>query len=108
LEQALNKVEIPVALARDLAWEMVGSKFKDGGDSYEVIVNEQTDSSRWSAICVLVVRINYSFYKATYEKGLTEYQDHGPFEDDSETVPFYRVMPRTKTVIEYVPYTEDK
>jgi hypothetical protein len=85
---------------------MVGCKFVEGSDHYEVVVNEQTDSSRWSAICVLVVRINDRFFETTYEKGLTEYQDHGPFEDDGDTVEFYRVMPRPKTGIEYVPYTE--
>jgi hypothetical protein len=85
---------------------MVGSKFTDSGDEFEVIVNEQTDSSRWSAICILIIKRNGQFFKATYEKGLTEYQDHGPFEDDGEVIPFYRVMPRDKTVTEYVPYTE--
>lgn len=102
----MNKLELNTDLARDLAWEMVGSKFEEGGDTYEVIVNEQTDSSRWSAICYLIVKINDKFFKAAYEKGLTEYQDHGPFEDCGDTVPFYRVMPQPKTVIEYVPYTE--
>jgi hypothetical protein len=108
LEPALNKRYLNTPLARDLAWEMVGSKFEDSGDHYEVIVNEQTDSSRWSAICNLVVKVNDEFFQTTYEKGLTEYQDHGPFEDDGEVVLFIQVVPKEKTVIEYVPYAEDK
>ena len=102
----MNKIEINTALARDLAWEMVGSKFDEGGDHYEVIANEQVDSSRWASIHYLIVKINDKFFKAAYEKGLTEYQDFGPFEESGETVPFYRVMPRPKTITEYVPYTE--
>lgn len=102
----MNKLEVNTDLARDLAWEMVGSTFDEDGDHYEVIVNEQFDSSRWSAIYTLIVKINDKFFKAAYEKGLTEYQDFGPFEEAGETVPFYRVMPQPKTITEYVPYTE--
>jgi hypothetical protein len=106
LEQALNKIEINTEFARDLAYAGVGRKLTEGGDTYEVIANEQIDSSRWSAIYTLVVKIGDKFFKAAYETGLTEYQDFGAFEDDYPTVPFYRVMPREKTITEYVPYTE--
>jgi hypothetical protein len=105
----LSTVELPVELARDLAYEMVGSKFEDDGHNYEVIVNEQTDSNRWSAICSLVVTIDGDYYATTYEQGLTEMQDYGPFEEpEGDTITFRRVVPREKTVIEYVAYVEDK
>ena len=85
---------------------MVGSSFEDLGHSFKVIVNEQTDSTRWMAVCLLIVKIDDKFYKATYEKGLTEYQDQGPFEDDGDMITFVRVRPQPKTVIEYVPYLD--
>jgi hypothetical protein len=104
----LSTIELPKNLAQDLAWEMVGSQFEDLGHTFKVLVNEQIDSRRWVAVCVLVVKIDDKFYKATYEKGLTEYQDSCPFEYDGDMISFERVYPRPKTVVEYVPYVEDE
>jgi len=99
----LSTIKLPKDLARDLAWEMEGSSFEDSGHSFKVIVNEQVDSSRWMAICHLVIKMDDQFYDVTYEKGLTEMQDNGPFEDDGDKISFRLVRPQPKTVIEYVP-----
>jgi hypothetical protein len=103
----MNTIELPVELARDLVWEMVGSKFDEGGDHYEVVQNEQIDSNRWMGIYRLTVKINDKFYQTTYEKGLTENQDYGPFEDEGDTITFYNVVPRYKTVLVYEQVTEN-
>jgi hypothetical protein len=106
LESKVTELNLNTNLARDLAWEMVGSKFDEGGDHYEVIENVQIDSNRWMGIYLLTVKINSKFFQTTYEKGLTENQDNGPFEDEGETVLFYQVIPQEKTIVEYVRYTE--
>lgn len=102
----MSTVEIPKSLARDIVWTTVNTVFEAHGHSFKVLVNEQIDSSRWMAICLLIVKIDDKFYEVTYEKGLTEMQDSQPFEDEGDMITFRRVRPQPKTVIEYVPYLD--
>ena len=104
----MNTVNVPVELARDIASEMVGSEFEEGGHTFKVVASEQIESRRWVSVHEVVVKIDDKFFQTCYERGLTEYQDQAPFEDYDDVVPFHRVMPREKTVIEYIPFVESE
>ena len=91
-----NPLKMPARDARELAY---GGDFTAEGLSVES--DEQIDTSRWSSIHLLVVKdADGKFWAATYEKGLTEYQDHVPFEDEDE-VTFYEVEKVPVTTYEY-------
>ena len=69
----------------------------------EVEANEQIDTNRWSSIHRLVVKDkDGKLWAATYSKGLTEYQDERPFEDQAE-VTFREVEKVPITTHEYRP-----
>ena len=55
-------------------------------DDVEVIEEKIVDTSRWSIIYELIVRIGNKFYKTYYSVGATECQDESPWEHESEVV----------------------
>ena len=65
--------------------------------------DEQIDTSRWESIHQIVVKDQSGrFWAATYRRGLTEYQDSRPFEDETE-VEFREVEKVPVTRYEYRP-----
>jgi len=93
-----------VKLTREQAAELsygVPGHWDDAELGLTVESNEQIDSRRWVSVHLLVVKDrDGKFWAATYERGLTEYQDIDPFEDESE-VTFYEVEKVPVTTYEY-------
>lgn len=74
---AAGPVELPVELARELAYCSVGHAI----DGWTVVENEQFGTSRWESLHSLVIRNEAGeHYVDTYRRGLTEYQDTRPWE----------------------------
>ncbi|MFF4779430.1 hypothetical protein ACFY05_42105 [Microtetraspora fusca] len=100
-EQPRTAAELPVSLARELAYSNLG----DTIDGWTVVENEQTDARRWVSVHSLVIRNEAGeHYAGWYSRGLTEYQDTRPWEDET-VARFDPVVPRTRLVevTEYVP-----
>lgn len=94
-------------LARDLAY-VIGPGSLDG---FTVEANRATgDSGRWMEYWELVIQpIDrtgplHNCYRATYETGLTEYQQTRPFEGRGQVV--FRPVRRTERQITVVEYHE--
>jgi hypothetical protein len=87
-------MQLSKADARDLV-------YRDHPD-FEVIQDRIIDTSRWSVHHEIVVKHTETnkFYKTTYSKGATEYQDEQPFEDDDEVI-LKEVIPVETAVIVY-------
>ncbi len=67
----------------------------------QVELDEQVDIRRWVSVHRLIVKdADGRFWETSYEKGLTEYQDIEPFEDDNE-VSFVQVEKVPVTAYEY-------
>jgi hypothetical protein len=83
--------------ARELALSLPGAIL----DGRVVIENRATgDSGRWMEYWELVITVpegKGNFYRATYEQGLTEYQETSPFEE-YEKVQFKKVARTEKTI----------
>lgn len=70
-------MKIPVEQARRLAYDEV----RQPDLPFDVVENRQIDSGRWTSIHELVIKDDSGeLFRATYEQGLTENQDEGPFE----------------------------
>lgn len=94
-----NKIVMDVEDARDYAYSLKGHSF----DGFTVVRNDQTDSSRWSAIYELVLErdgVN-EFYATSYQRSLTEMQYQQPFEDEGEEITFNQVWPHQVTATEF-------
>jgi hypothetical protein len=92
----MSTLKLPREQAQDLAWGET-----DPEDGLTVELNEQVDSRRWVSVHKLVVRDrDGKFWETDYEKGLTEYQDTRPFEDQEE-VSFCEVEKVPVTRYEY-------
>lgn len=103
-----NSLKLNKEFALELTCMHDGQNFDTGFDTIEVLKNEQVDSSRWSSIHALVIKIGLSFWEITYERGLTENQDIRPFEyEPNDTVEFYRVTPVIRPIIDYVKVEDD-
>ncbi len=67
----------------------------------EVEADERIEDRRWVSLHALVVKDAVGkFWETTYERGLTEYQDIAPFEDESEVI-FWEVEKVPVTTYEY-------
>lgn len=86
---------------QEMAWMLEG-EVCEGFETYEVISNEQTDSSRWSSHHELIFKCGDKFYRTTYSKGLTECQDERPFEYDAAEIECVEVFPKQVTTTVYV------
>lgn len=94
---AAEPVELPAELARELAYGDPG----DSTEGWTVVTNDYIDKSRWESIHRLVIRNEAGeHFSDTYRRGLTEYQDSGPYESQS-TATFTPVVPQHKVVTEW-------
>lgn len=71
-------------------------------ENTEIMINEITDTTRWSIFHFLVFKKGDKYYQTTYSKGATEQQDEQPWEYKDE-VECTEVKPYEKTVIDYKP-----
>lgn len=78
---------------QDLVWDDV--------DDGEIVLNEITDTSRWSVHYDLVFKFGDKFYRTHYSRGATENQDESPFEWEPDEIDCEEVFPTEKTVIVY-------
>lgn len=90
----------------DLIDLLMSDELEINGKTVKVVLNEQFDSSRWSAHYKLVFSYDGTFYMAPYSRGLTEYQDEQPFESDFDEIECYEVAPVEVVKIEYQPITK--
>jgi hypothetical protein len=69
---------------------------------YQIIKNDIVDTSRWSGIYELVIKVleTGKYYISSYSKGLTESQDESPYEYGE--VLFEEVEPVEQMTIMYV------
>lgn len=94
---ASEPVELPAALARELAYEDAGSTI----DGWTVVANEYIEKQRWESLHWLVIRNEAGEHFAdTYRKGLTESQDTGPYENETKAK-FTPVVPTVKVSTEW-------
>lgn len=100
----MNNTSETIHLDIDLVRELVCTSVGDSLEGWTVVHREDIDQLRWSQVSRVVIRDDDGqHYDATYETGLTEYQDHTSF-DDCATYPFAPVVARTRMieVTEYV------
>lgn len=92
-------VKLPADLARDLAYGDPG----DSAEGYTVVANEHIDKRRWESVHRLVIRNERGeHFMDTYRRGLTEYQDSGPYEGEGQAT-FVPVEPHFKAVTAWTP-----
>jgi hypothetical protein len=93
-----NPLRMSAEDARELAY---GGDFSPEGLTVES--DEQTGTSRWESIHLLVVKDrDGKFWAVSYRQGLTEHQDSRPFGDaDDVVVTFYEVEKVPVTTYEY-------
>ena len=83
------------AISKDVALAILEGDKSAG----EIILNQQVDTSRWSIIYRLVVRVDGKLYEGSYRRGATECQEEQPWE---YTEPhFVEVEAYEKTVTDY-------
>ena len=70
-------------------------------DNVEKIEETILDHSRWSVTYEMVFKYNDKFYKTTYSRGATEYQDESPFEHEDDEIEVPEVFPVQKTITVY-------
>lgn len=88
-------------LARDRATDLAYFE-QDTELGLEVVDREHIEDRRWVSVNRLILKDrDGKFWAATYERGLTEYQDCQPFEDEVEEVTFYGVEKFAVTTYEY-------
>lgn len=90
--------EFPKQDLQDLVWE-------GDLDQYVKLVDEITDTSRWSVHYHLVFKYlgDNKYYSTTYARGATEYQDEQPFEYADDLISCDEVKQVKKTIIDYEP-----
>ena len=67
------------------------------------VLDEITDTSRWSIHHRRVFRHEGKFYETHYSVGATEQQDESPYQYEEGTVECPEVVPVEKTITVYVP-----
>ena len=70
-------------------------------EGYEVLVNDLLDTDRWTSRHKLIFSHEGKFYRAYYSKGLTEYQEQGPYEDEGDEIECEEVRPVQKIITVY-------
>lgn len=79
-----------------------GLVYRDHGEA-EIIDDNIISTSRWSIHYVLIFKYENRFYRTSYNKGSTEYQDEEPFENDKDEIECIEVIPIQKTITVYEP-----
>lgn len=104
----MAQLKLKVAVARELAYidaphDLTNAQGEETwcAPVVEVVENRHTgEERRWTSIHELVLKTADGRLWATgYERGLTECQDIGPFEDEGPEIPFEEV--RRKVVETY-------
>lgn len=70
-------------------------------ESFEIISDEISDTTRWSELHDLVFMHNGKLYETDYSCGLTEMQDESPFEYADDEIECPEVEAYEKTVTAY-------
>lgn len=70
-------------------------------DEAEVVLNEITDTARWSIHHWMVFKFNGKYYGVSYSTGATEQQEERPFEYDSDEIDCTELRPVEKKMIVY-------
>lgn len=70
------KLDITKEEAQSLAWDDYDTS------KYEIVKNDIVDTTRWSGIYELVIKVlaTGKYYRSSYSLGLTESQDEEPYE----------------------------
>jgi hypothetical protein len=76
-------------------------------DNVKVMLDEITDTSRWSIHHWIVFEFEGKFYGVSYSVGATESQDESPFQCDPDEIYVSEVRPVEKTIIDYVVVKND-
>lgn len=71
--------------------------------NYEVMVNEISDTGRWSIHYDFVFRHMERYFRAPYSVGATEQQDERPWEYEDDEVNVDEVKPTMVITTEYTP-----
>lgn len=72
----------------------------------DIVVDEITDTSRWSTHHRVVFKLGGKYYESHYSRGATEMQDESPYEYDGEWIKVTEVAPVPVTVTKYEPVLE--
>lgn len=70
----------------------------DADDSWEIISDEISGTSRWAIERDLIFSVDGKTYITYYRVGATESQDEGPWEYDGDEIECYPVQAVEKTV----------
>jgi len=73
-----------------------------GGDGVEIIYDEIVDTSRWTITYELVFKFEDCYYRTFYDRGATEYQDEGPYENEGDEINVQEVFPREVKELKYL------
>ena len=74
----------------------------DEVDGYKVVEQKLVDHDRWSVQYSMVFKFENKYYKTTYSKGATEYQDEEPYEYAPDEIECKEVIPVSSQTITYV------
>ena len=88
----MSKLELTVDEAQDLLW---------GKFTKDVVLDEITDTSRWSEFHRLIFKKDGKFWETDYSCGLTELQDEVPWQYDNGPIICVQVEPYEKTITDY-------
>ncbi len=75
--------------------------------AYEYVATVDTGDSRWASHHEVIFRFEGKLWASAYSKGLSETQDHSPYEHDEPEAYEVEAITKTITVTEYVAKTED-
>lgn len=90
-------------ILRSIVWDdLEGDVTEEQLALFEVVENEQVDTSRWSIIYNLVFKFDDKYYRTSYSVGATECQDESPFEYDPDEIECEEVVPKETVVTKYV------
>ena len=101
-----DKMKVDKELLQELVGECEGDiidlkEWGIGEGIYKIMVNEQTDTSRWSIHYSFVFKFEDKFYWTPYSRGATEQQDEQPFEYEDDEIECAEVWPFDVTVTKY-------
>lgn len=70
-------------------------------DKAEEVLNELTDTSRWSNHYRFIFKYEDKLYESDYQEGATEQQDESPYEYEGDVITCTEVEAVEKIVIDY-------
>jgi hypothetical protein len=85
----------------DLIDLLMSDELEINGKTAKIVLDEQYDTTRWSAHHELVFSYDNTFYVTSYSRGLTEHQDETPFQYDDNEIECFEVAPVEVVKIEY-------